>query len=277
MKKHNPKSNDLATPDMVVIPSGEFVMGSSQEQLEWLAKTFEVNIEWLGDDTPQHKVNLPEYSIGIYPVTNKQYQDFVQVSHYPPPPNWEDGNFAPGWGNHPVVNVSWLDAQAYCKWLSEVSGGKSRLPTETEWEKAARGSSSQSGGRIWPWGNKWVKDNANTAERLAGRHLDTMAAWRKWHNSSQLTGPQTTPVGMYSSGGDSPYGLADVVGNVWEWVADWYMGYPKTQFTSEALGEKNRVARGGSWWNHPMFARCAERNAYPPDDLDDFIGFRIAE
>ena len=200
-------------PETVLIPAGSFSMGSDPEK-DKAARD---------NETPQHTVELLEYRIGRYPVTNLEYQAFVEASGQTPPEHWESGQMPEGLSDHPVVNVSWEDAVAYCRWLSEQSGRTYRLPSEAEWEKAARGDD----GRIYPWGNEWDASRANTGEAGPGN---------------------TTPVGQYSTvGGDSPYGLADMAGNVWEWTADWYQAYPESDYQSDEYGEQYRVVRGGSF------------------------------
>ena len=210
-------------PETVLIPAGSFSMGSDP------AKDKEAREE----EQLQHRVKLPGYRIGRYPVTNLEYQAFVEASGQRPPEHWESGQMPEGLSDHPVVNVSWEDAVAYCRWLSEQSGRSYRLPSEAEWEKAARGDN----GRIYPWGDDWDASRANTAESGSGN---------------------TTPVGQYSTvGGDSPYGVADMAGNMWEWTADWYQAYPESDYHPNNYGEKYRVVRGGSFLNVEDFVRCA--------------------
>ena len=145
---------------------------------------------------------------------------------------------------------------AYCKWLSETSKKDYRLPTEAEWEKAARGED----GRIWPWGNEFDAKNANTAE-------------------ANIRG--TSPVGQFSPQGDSPYGCADMIGNVWEWCADWFND---EEYKNRETGVKDpqgpqngnaRVVRGGSFYNNRGYARCADRSGYYPVYFNDNSGFRV--
>ena len=169
-------------PEMILIPAGPFLMGSSDDDKQ--ARDAE---------KPQHIVDLPEYLIGKYPVTNGEYQAFVRDTGRQPPSRWDGGKYPKGQKDHPVAYVTWHDAMAYCKWLSEKTRKTYRLPTEAEWEKAARGP----GGLIYPWGNLFDKNRCNTFESGIGN---------------------TTPVGNYSPAGDSPYGVADMAGNVWEWT-----------------------------------------------------------
>lgn len=152
---------------MVTIPAGEFLYGHEKE-----------------------RVHLPEYRLARTPVTNAQYKAFVEATGQRAPDHWEGGCIPEGKQDHPVLYVSWEDAQAFCKWAG------CRLPTEREWEKGARGTD----GRAYPWGDKWEEGRCNSLEAAIG---------------------DTTPVGRYP-GGASPYGLLDMAGNVWEWCEDWY-------------------------------------------------------
>jgi formylglycine-generating enzyme required for sulfatase activity len=169
-------------PELIPIPAGEFLMGSDPR-----------TDKNAGDDEqPQHYLHLPDYSIAKTPVTNVQYLAFVQSKGQKPPKYWKGGKPPGDKEDHPVVGVSWEDAMAYCNWLAEAMGKAYRLPSEAEWEKAARGAD----GRIWPWGNEWDEKRCNTREGGPG---------------------DSTPVGQYSPGGDSPYGCVDMAGNVFEW------------------------------------------------------------
>jgi formylglycine-generating enzyme required for sulfatase activity len=163
--------------DWVTIPAGEFLMGSDKQK-DPLADD---------DETLQHRVYLPEYCIARVPVTNAQYLAFVKATGHKSPYHWQDGRVPDGKENHPVVNVSWRDTQGFCKWA------KVRLPSEAEWEKAARGTD----GRRWPWGDE-PPDN-------------------KLCNFDD-NGYDTMPVGAYPNGA-SPYGCLDMAGNVWEWTS----------------------------------------------------------
>ena len=173
-------------PEMILIPAGEFLMGSDPQKDQ----------DAYNDEQPQHTVYLPDYSMAKTPVTNVQYAAFVERTNHSQPEHWEAGKPPRGKEDHPVVHVSWHDAVAYCNWLAETTGKPYRLPTEAEWEKGARGTD----GRICPWGDEWDAERCNTVEGGSG---------------------DTTPVGAYPEGA-SPYGVQDMCGNVWEWTADWY-------------------------------------------------------
>jgi formylglycine-generating enzyme required for sulfatase activity len=184
-------------------------------------------------------------------VTNEQYAEFVAAAHR----QFNQGNWKPR-AAHPVVNISWRDALAYCQWLnqrwqSEVKGLTLRLPTEAEWEKAARGTD----GRTYPWGNDFDKTTCNTCE--GGER-------------------NTTPVGAYSPQGDSPYGAVDMVGNVWEWCHSLYKPYPYQvdDGRENEVDDGARMLRGGSWVGNQVSACCAFRNANSPANRYDLYGFR---
>jgi len=232
------KMNPEDGPLMITIPAGKFIMGSNDEN---------------GDEKPVHTVYLDTYQIGKYEVTVAQYRKFCKATGKKMPE-------APrlGWKNdHPIVNVSWYDASAYCKW----AGG--RLPTEAEWEKAARGTD----GRTYPWGDTWDKNKCANGEL----HLAS-----------------TVSVGSYPADA-SPYGCMDMAGNVWEWCADWSGGdYYRTSPSRNPKGPSKgnfRVLRGGGWFHEPpqpppsSFARCACRDhGYFPNDYvsGGGVGFRLA-
>ncbi|MEZ0396285.1 MAG: SUMF1/EgtB/PvdO family nonheme iron enzyme [Anaerolineales bacterium] len=248
-------------PQMVRIPAGKFLMGTTPEQAaQVLAEAPEGSKkdwqEWLTWEQPQHEVELSEYFIGKYPVTNREYQFFVKETGYRPPEGWDDGQYPPEKGDHPVVNVSWNDAQEYCRWLREKTGKPYRLPTEAEWEKAARGTD----GRIYPWGDDFDPQKCNMAETGLGG---------------------TSPVGQFSPQGDSPYGCADMAGNVWEWCLD---GFDEQAYKKRAGGVKDplgpeeagaRVLRGGSFLNDRQIVRCAARGRNLPYNFGGDGGFRV--
>ncbi len=167
------------------VPAGKFLMGSP-------------NDIGFDDEHPQREIYLDEYWMGKTPVTNLQYQAFINATGHKSPHDWQKGIHPTGKEQHPVVFVSWQDAIDFCKWVGEESGELIRLPTEAEWEKAARGTD----GRMYPWGNQ-------------NPDLNLCNYWRPFPEG-------TMPVGKLSPQGDSPYGCVDMAGNVWEWVEDWY-------------------------------------------------------
>ena len=242
-------------PRMVAVPAGAFRMGTSQEKGNELLREG-YSEQWLKYEQPQHRVTLSAYQIGATPVTNRQYQAFIRESDQAPPRHWDGDQFPPEKGEHPVVYVSWEDAQAYCRWLSAETEKTYRLPTEAEWEKAARGTD----GFIYPWGNAWDTGKCNSSES----GLD-----------------DTSAVGAYSPDGDSPYGCADMAGNVWEWCADWFGEdeyRSREDGVSNPLGPENgdiRVLRGGSFSSASEPVRCAVRGWTDPDLRDRYDGFRV--
>jgi formylglycine-generating enzyme required for sulfatase activity/Cdc6-like AAA superfamily ATPase len=238
-------------PQVVHIPAGTFLMGSTDEQAQQ-AVADGLSEDWVSREQPQHSVDLSEYRIGKYPVTNIEYQAFVQDTKASPPSHWEGPQYPEGTGDHPVVLVRWSEAIAYCEWLSEATGRPYRLPTEAEWEKAARGED----GRIFPWGNKWEKGKCNTEESGIG---------------------STSAVGQFSPEGDSPYGVVDMAGNVWEWCSSVYQSYPydADDRREDLEADGPRVLRGGSWYGYHWYARCAYRLRDDPDAGDEGFGFRV--
>ncbi len=258
---------DLPIPQMIEIPQGEFRMGSTDEDVKQ-AIAAGMDKEWVKNEQPEHVVNLSAYRIGKYPVTNRQYQAFVQRKPFRSPAGWQGNNFQEGKGDHPVVHVSWEDANAYCTWLDEVTGVKGfryRLPTEAQWEKAARWDVKTGKSRIFPWGDNWDAKRLNSKE--------------SGHND-------TTPIGQFSPLGDSPYGCSDMAGNVWEWCQDWYdeKVYEKRLKDSsrKLIKDPNgpdageyRSVRGGSFFNNQYRARCAYRYRFDPVFHDFNVGFRV--
>ena len=220
--------------DMVYIPAGAFTMGAEGR---------------FDDEKPVHKVYLDAYYMDRYEVTNAQYGAFMKATGRAAPEFWNDSRF-----NHPdrpVVGVTWYDGEAYCKWVGK------RLPTEAEWEKAARGTDA----RIYPWGNSFGSGRANLSDR--GDRYE-----------------YTAPVGSFPSGA-SPYGVHDMAGNVWEWVNDWHdKGYysrsPGRNPTGPDAG-KYKVLRGGSWYDDPRFLRTAYRRGNYPGHQYDLDGFRCSK
>jgi formylglycine-generating enzyme required for sulfatase activity len=237
--------------ELVRVPAGEFLMGSDPK----------VDAQAYDDEQPQHRLTLPEFYIGKYPVTNEQYAAFVKATRRTVPQHWNNGQIPVGKEGHPVVNVTWQDAGAFCLWLSQASGKPLRLPTEAEWEKTARGRD----GRIYPWGDK---PPAKELGNLGGS-VDA-----------------TTPVGQYPAGA-SPCGALDMAGNVWEWTSslwgkDWQkpkFGYPyDPKDGRENIGSPDairRMLRGGSWLDSQRYARCACRGRNVPIFFAGYIGFRV--
>ncbi len=233
--------------EWMTIPAGEFIMGSSTEQICTVKGIDpEYSDEWLEREQPQRKVYLSEYRMGKYPVTNRQFKAFVDDTGYQTVREL-DGLGKSIWCklregtldeklDHPVVCMTCKDALAYCKWFSEKTGVEIGLPTEAQWEKAARGCD----GRLWPWGDEFDESKCN------------------------IMGMGTTPVGSYPRGA-SPYGVMDCAGNVWEWCHDWfakdYYHYAPAQNPQGPDCGQYYVVRGGSWYRGRRSACSVRTNA----------------
>lgn len=227
-------SNDAS---MVLIPAGEFAMGSDRGQ---------------ADEQPVHRVSLDAFHLDVYEVTVSRYAEFLASQRADPPFKWNEATTG-SQGNKPVTGVDWYDAREYCRWVGK------RLPTEAEWEMAARGTE----GRLYPWGNEHpTKAHANAGQT-------------KWRGYDTLTN-----VGRYGPG-KSPNGLYDLAGNLWEWVADWYdptyyQYSPRENPTGPSAGPL-RVLRGGAWNNDSQSIRSANRAGYAPKARRNDVGFRCAK
>ncbi len=225
-------------PSMVLVPSGEFTMGSPTGDV---------------DERPPHQIYLDSYLIDKYEVTVGQYAEFLQQAGGNAPSDWKAMN-QPANRKRPVSNVDWADAAAYCKWAGK------RLPTEAEWEKAARGTD----GRLYPWGN----------EPPTPHHAN-------YGQSGSSNNGALAPVGSFEEG-KSPYGVYDMAGNVWEWVSDWYdHDYYKTSPERNPEGPPTggfKGIRGGSWNSSPRALRSADRYWDPPTFRSQYSpGFRCAK
>jgi len=290
-------AGDPSQEEMVLIPAGPFLMGSDKLPSKDESTGVGTIKPWYLDEHPAHKVTLQAYSIDRYEVTNVQYQKFVLATGHTPPILWgENGyllsmriNALPGLDidrlrrlavktyrldmdtrtmdkqalidaidkrlhyidKEPVTDVSWHDADAYCAWAGK------RLPSEAQWEKAARGAN----GAEFPWGDKWTAGNSNTGEEV-------------WDDG-------VAPVGSYPKD-KSPYGVFDMAGNVSEWVADWYQPYPGSTYQSDAFGKKFKVLRGAAWGREGHYAmhqfqRGAYRFYLDPGSILEDVGFRCAK
>lgn len=231
--------------ELVRVPAGEFLMGSDPS----------TDLDADDDELPQHAVYVSEFYIGKHEVTNEQYAAFVQATGYRAPSHWVNDRFPPGLANHPVVNVGWEAAYNFTRWLSSETAMNFRLPTEAEWEKACRGTE----GELFPWGDGYP----------SGKLL----------NFTQMIG-DTTAAGSYSPQGDSPYGAADMAGNVSEWVADWYgedyYGRSAYEDPPGPTSGSRRILRGGSYFTVAEYVRCAFRIRATSDLTTDDRGFRVA-
>ncbi|MDH5693861.1 MAG: formylglycine-generating enzyme family protein [Gammaproteobacteria bacterium] len=242
--------------ERVLIPAGSFTMGTDSLKSD-------------AHNRPAHQVYLDAYEIDKYPVTNAQYARFVAATNYRPPINWPQGKIPPGKELHPVTMVAWTDATAYAKWAGK------RLPSEAEWEKAARGGEDD---RRWPWGDVMDPTKLNT----------------------YYTVGNTTPIGSFPKG-ISPYGVHDLSGNVQEWVENDFLPYKGSSASEEIFkgkiavastdrksaskkvadfvetDERYKVMRGGSWKSDPFSTSVFHRNFSMPNFTSDFFGFRTVK
>ena len=236
--------HDVIIPPVNRIPEGAFLMGSDPLHDPLLCS----------DETPQHTVSLQSYEIGSYPLTVAEYRCFLQATGYQEPIElystaWSDQCQHP---ENPVTCTTREDAQAYAHWLSQRTGQLWRLPTEAEWEKAARGSA----GWVYPWGNEWNP------------------LWLNWYGEGPT---DVTPVGMYRQN-SSPYGCYDMIGNVWEWTNTIFRPYPYQLPDGRDTPTEDRIPilRGGSWYSHREELRAAYRNSDGDTNVGIYIGARLA-
>jgi formylglycine-generating enzyme required for sulfatase activity len=250
-------------PDLISIPAGSFTMGHPAHP----------------DASPLHQLDLPAFRIGKYPVTIAEFDEFMVARGYETEKFWTQMGWrwresrrvtAPGFWNdpqfngagQPVVGVSWYEAVAFCDWLSEKYSRRFRLPTEAEWEKAARGADDV---RVYPWGDRDEINRANTAELGLGR---------------------TTPVNAFPLGA-SPFGVFDMSGNVFEWtLSQWGKNWQDREFAypyraddgrEQVEGSAARVMRGGSWFNPSIEAQVWHRARYLAGSRGSNVGFRVVE
>ena len=253
--------------NFVRIPESEFTMGSIRVK----------DREAHEDEMPAQLLRVTDFFMMRHPVTNKQFEQFIRETGHRAPLFWKNNTYPEDQADHPVVGVSYYDALAFCAWAADVTGLPIRLPTEPEWEKAARGPEPQ----LYSWGNEWRSGVCNISEEKRNG---------------------TSSVGQYSPQGDSPYGIADMGGNVQEWCSSLFGSYPydptdgreahvydlhnrdllpkliETGCTSmpesgeASLGKS--VIRGGSWRESRFQARCAYRSWAAPMHRSDDTGFR---
>ncbi len=225
-------------PELVFVPAGPFWMGSSDDDSEAHP-----------NEKPRHEVDLEEFWIGRYPVTNAQYTQFIQNSDHHPPSHWPNGQPPKDLLDHPVVNINAMDASSYCHWLSQITNHTCRLPTEEEWEKAARGTTLNR----YVWGDEWNPDWCNTVE--------------SGHN-------QTTTVNAFVEHNRSPYSVIDMLGNVWEWTDSLYEAYTMSSYKTETTSQQ--VVRGGCYDYPKKAARISNRGRYLLGKQRQYLGFRVA-
>ncbi len=245
-------------PSMTCIPAGAFWMGTSESNINFLLQKEDWAEEWQSKELfhleqPQHQVTLNAFELAQTPVTNSEYHIFIYNTGYKVPKNWIGFSFPEGMEDHPVTNVSKLDAETYIRWLVKTTGIQFRLPIEAEWEKAARGTDQ----RVYPWGDNFDPWRCNTIE--SGKK-------------------QTTPVRSYSTGGDSPYQITDMIGNVWEWTTSPAIPYPfKMDANQQVQPGTKYIVRGGAWYYSRALARCSSREPVLADYTSPALGFRLAK
>lgn len=234
--------------EMVLIPAGEFIMGTNKTDPDNTHRQIGTVKPLYLDQQPERSLALPAYYIDRYEVTNREYKRFLDATLFPEyPAHWVDGNYPEGLDAHPVTNVTWTQAMAYALWARKF------LPTEAQWEKAARGTD----GRVYSWGNEYVKGMANI--EIDGAR-------------------QTAPVGGYPKD-VSPYQVYDMSGNVMEWTLDWYQAYPGSNYQTPRFGTAFKVLRGSGFQKAGHYFLEAYRYVFyrtevGPDEFFENVGFR---
>jgi formylglycine-generating enzyme required for sulfatase activity len=251
----NPHGTPAILSPLVSVPAGPFLMGSDKGR----------DAQASDQETPPHRVELAAYQIGKYPVTVAEYALAVRAGAVPEPPTFDTVTWPTQQqrADHPVVCVSWQDATAYAAWLAQTTGQRGwRLPSEAQWEKAARWDAQRNVSHIYPWGDRFDPNRCNTSE--SGIRA-------------------TTPVGSYPASdarrsGASPYGAEEMAGNIWEWTSSLYKRYPYTATDGREAEDstEHRTLRGGSWSSVARGARAAFRLDYRWDDRNYVGGFRLA-
>lgn len=250
-------------------------MGTSSAQIKSLSQKDEIARQWqekgrFQREQPQHIVSLSQFEIGKFPVTVAEYGRFLAAGGYQQSQYWTKS----GWdwrentshsqplfwgettwcgnGRLPVIGVSWYEAVAYCHWFSEETGQTYRLPTEAEWEKAARGVD----GRYYPWGDEFDAAKCNCRASSPGH---------------------TLPIGQHGSADESPFGCAEMAGNSSDWTLSQFRPYPydASDGRNELAGTTERVTRGGSWFKPVLRARTSARGMNDPFFADNDVGFRL--
>lgn len=237
----SPSGSPKPPEGMILVPAGAFSMGTNQTDNTDDNQGTNTPLN-NNDERPKHAVTTKAFFLDQTEVTNAQYKRFCDATNYPPPPQWIGGKFPDGQGNFPVTRVNWFEARAFALW-----SGK-RLPTESEWEHAARGVD----GRTFPWGEVWD-----------GQHV-------VWDSGPVAVGSK--PLGA------SPYGALDMAGNVAEWTDSWFDAYPKSPTKQPDFGKKTlKVVRGGAWYGASSLAQTFYRQVCRPAQRNMWIGFRCAK
>jgi len=237
--------------EMVLIPEGYFTFGSNNGDR---------------DEVPEQKVFLSNYYIDKYEVSNREYKIFMVMTSSKPPLSWKRGMYDPETGDYPVL-VTYYEAKAYAAWAGK------RLPTEEEWEKAARGGADvkKNDVIIYPWGNRFFPEKVNSIELWSDDKLckDIKDRFDR-HTASPL------PVTVFKSSGASPYGVVNMSGNVMEWTSSWYMPYKKSKRKNRRYGKQYKVVRGGAWFStmHKVRVSNREIGGMPSLFRDNIAGFR---
>ncbi len=252
---------DPAPPEgMVLVPDGYFLMGTDAVDEAGHAISLGLDKPWYADESPQRRIHLPDFYIDKYETTNRQYYIFTQATDTKPPRSWRGQKYPEGWENLPVTGVTFYDANAYAAWADK------RLPTEQEWEKAARGPNDFR----YPWGNEFDFAKANLSRTPIPKKEQGLK-----------------PVGSFPQGA-SPYGAEDMIGNVWEWVWDYYEPYPDNTWDPKNYLGKRVVVRGMSYLGVGHFpkkvykkvmalkSRVSNRQKLSPIRTAIDVGFRCA-
>ncbi len=246
---------------MVLVSSGYFQMGTNRADEDNQALSAGLKKPWFADETPERRIKLGSFYIDKFEVTNRQYYIYSQATDRPPPKPWQAMKYPEGQDDFPVTGVSFFDAAAYAEWAGK------RLPTEEEWEKAARGEK----GLIYPWGDRFDIEKANVSPSVRMK-----------------SGKGMKPVGSFPEGA-SPYGVHDMIGNAWEWVWDYYLPYPESKHKSKDYEKKLVVVRGLSFLSVGHFpkneyrkvialkARASFREKLSPLSRKIDVGFRCAK
>ncbi len=268
--------------EMVLVPAGEFLMGTSETQVEQILEIFltplpdtenrplymripgivNIDREYFHDEMPQHRVWLDNFYIDKYEVTHADYDRFCKGTGYKTPPYWESGQFPEVTQKNAVREISWQDALAYAKWVGK------RLPTEAEWEKAARGTD----GRWFTWGNQFEPHKVNFL-RVYGAGLPNIThVITELPDETKLHDVDSCPEGV------SPYGVMDMLGNIAEWVNDWYDPnyYSKSPYRNPRGSQKGieRVTKSCAFFQKREYLHCGFRGAGDPNSTFENVGFR---